>query len=192
MNNRKRHQQAAREDGSISKERQGFFELDNKLTLQNIAIVALALAYVVGYLIYSIGSNKVSLSSETFLKSEYLEIGMIFILFSSSLVLIPTCALGLTKKIMKKKSDILILGNLFVITNFCYVLLTLTLFLIGADWGTELNLFGNRYPFLFLLNVYIYSIVGLRHCQLFCVNLIKGQIRPHLSYRVCSPAQLHF
>jgi hypothetical protein len=30
-----------------------------------------------------------------------------------------------------------------------------------------------------------------RYCQLFCVNLIKGQIGPHLSYRVCSPAQLH-
>ena len=29
------------------------------------------------------------------------------------------------------------------------------------------------------------------HCQLFCVNLIKGQIGPHLSYRICSPVQLH-
>jgi hypothetical protein len=29
------------------------------------------------------------------------------------------------------------------------------------------------------------------YCQLFCVNSIKGQIRPHLSYTIISPAQLH-
>lgn len=170
----------------------GVFRLDPVVSLANAAAGAAALAYIAGFLIYTIDRNRCGIANHTLLKAEFVEIGIIFFLFSLSLVVIPA-AFGIVLRRIAQQHSIMtggysrqqLLPTLTLVTHLYYVTLFFALFVTEAEMHLSVRVFywTTDLGFLFSLLVSV-TTIALVSCMvtrvLYVASRKNSQARRHL------------
>lgn len=156
-----------------------FADILSKLSVSQLLAAFIGLAYVCGYLIHSCVARDLGIHTDSFLKAEYLEIGIVFILLSLSIFIFPIGMYFLIRliydeanekdetskeeaksqqEVYRKTPQV----TLLIVVNLLYVILFFALFVTNDEWKMQMSLFGMPLSRMYgLLSWFICIVIGL-------------------------------
>ena len=143
--------------------------LSRRVTLGQLAMIILAVVYVIGYMVTRTFLATLGLVSHSIFKAEYLEVGFVFLIISIALLATPIIVKLLLDKLTedewKEIDDKAVAPNtklaVSLVSNFVYGLLFICLFVVREDLTRHIHVLGWPVSLGLILSVYFYGITLL-------------------------------
>lgn len=142
------------------------FEINREISVPNLIAALLGVAYVSGYLIRSIYVKSIGIPNDSFVKSEYIETGIIFIVLALVIIIIPFGIYTVLKRIQtehkektKKYSRQRMIPTFIITMNFLFTAIFFAIFLTNDDLNITVSALWQDLSLLDFFNVYVFSVL---------------------------------